>query len=156
MNGKVLWCTRSFHNLGVILKALISSTKTLREENKCLDRLSNLPNTSRKLYRYTILLGVDSYTSLNTYCNSHGILLGLPSVSWGSGTGNKYFKILRLFYEKNKIMLMRSPCWLCLYILPINFRIPEPTLMKLGMYIIAYEPITMIYFINPSSRCVFE
>jgi hypothetical protein len=30
---------------------------------------------------------------------------------------------------------------------------PEPMLMKLGMYIIATEPISTAYFINPSYRC---
>jgi hypothetical protein len=36
---------------------------------------------------------------------------------------------------------------------------PEPIVMKLGMYIMAPEPISMAYFINPShqsvSVCVF-
>jgi hypothetical protein len=48
--------------------------------------------------------------------------------------------------SKNKSRLMRPP-W-CLYIHPINFWVPEPIFMKLGIYIMAPEPISMAYFIN--------
>jgi hypothetical protein len=37
---------------------------------------------------------------------------------------------------------------------PINFRMPEPVLMKLGMYFMAPEPIWTAYFINPSHHSV--
>jgi hypothetical protein len=37
---------------------------------------------------------------------------------------------------------------------PINFRMPEPVFMKLGMYIMAPEHISMVYFINPSHQTV--
>jgi hypothetical protein len=46
--------------------------------------------------------------------------------------------------------LMWSPFCLCLYIPPINFWMPEPIFMKLGMYIMTPEPISTAYFINPS------
>jgi hypothetical protein len=52
------------------------------------------------------------------------------------------FSLLSLFW-KNRSRLMRSPCSLC--ILPINFWMPEPILMKLGMYITAHEPISTAY-----------
>jgi hypothetical protein len=57
---------------------------------------------------------------------------------------------------------MRSPCclWVCEYPPPpINFWMPEPIFMKLGMYIMASEPISTECFINPSHHsvclCVF-
>jgi hypothetical protein len=37
---------------------------------------------------------------------------------------------------------------------PINFWMPQPIFMKLGMYIMATEPISEAYFINPSHRSV--
>jgi hypothetical protein len=43
------------------------------------------------------------------------------------------------------------------YVSPINFRMPEPVFMKLGMYIMAPESISTAYFMNPShhvSICV--
>jgi hypothetical protein len=57
------------------------------------------------------------------------------------------FSLLSLFW-KNKIRLMRSS-W-CLCIPRINFWMPEPLFMKLGMYIMAAEPIS----IPPISLCV--
>jgi hypothetical protein len=39
----------------------------------------------------------------------------------------------------------------CVSVYPhINFWMPEPIFMKLGMYIMAPEPILAAYFINPS------
>jgi hypothetical protein len=35
-----------------------------------------------------------------------------------------------------------------------NFWMTEPIFMKLGMYIMALEPISTAYFINPSHQCV--
>jgi hypothetical protein len=52
---------------------------------------------------------------------------------------------------------MRSPCRLhvCGCESPlINFWMREPIFMKLGMYIIAPEPISTAYFINPSHQSV--
>jgi hypothetical protein len=43
---------------------------------------------------------------------------------------------------------------LCLCIPPINFRMPEPMFIKLGIYILAPEPISTAYFINPSHHSV--
>jgi hypothetical protein len=37
---------------------------------------------------------------------------------------------------------------------PINFQMPEPIFMKLGMYIMAPKPILMAYFINPAHQPV--
>jgi hypothetical protein len=37
---------------------------------------------------------------------------------------------------------------------PINFQVPEPIFIKLGMYIMACEPISTVYFINPSHQTV--
>jgi hypothetical protein len=37
---------------------------------------------------------------------------------------------------------------------PINFWMPEPIRMKLGMYIMAPDPISTAYFINPSHKSV--
>jgi hypothetical protein len=43
----------------------------------------------------------------------------------------------------------------CVCIPTINFWMPEPIFMKLGMYIMAPEPIATAYFINsPPSVCV--
>jgi hypothetical protein len=36
----------------------------------------------------------------------------------------------------------------------INFWIPKPIFMKLGMYVMAPEPISMAYFTNPSHQSV--
>jgi hypothetical protein len=39
------------------------------------------------------------------------------------------------YFEKNKSRLMRSPCCLCVCEYPhINFWMPEPIFMKLGIY----------------------
>jgi hypothetical protein len=57
------------------------------------------------------------------------------------------------YFEKNKSRLMRSPC-VCVYHPPINFWMPEPVFMKLGMYIMAREPILTAYFINASHQSV--
>jgi hypothetical protein len=37
---------------------------------------------------------------------------------------------------------------------PINFWMPEPIFMKLGVYIMASEPTSTAYFINPSHHSV--
>jgi hypothetical protein len=53
---------------------------------------------------------------------------------------------------------MRSSCCLCVCESPrINLGMPEPIFMKLGMYIMAPEPILTAYIINPShqSACVY-
>jgi hypothetical protein len=47
---------------------------------------------------------------------------------------------------------MWSPC--CLGIPPINFWMAEPVFMQLGMYIMAPEPISTAYFINPCHQSV--
>jgi hypothetical protein len=47
---------------------------------------------------------------------------------------------------------MRSPCCLC--IPPYKLLNCEPIFMKLCMYIMAPEPISTAYFINPSSQSV--
>jgi hypothetical protein len=50
---------------------------------------------------------------------------------------------------------MWSPCCLCVCeSTPINFLIPEPIFMKLGIYIMAPEPVSAAHFINPSSQSV--
>jgi hypothetical protein len=55
---------------------------------------------------------------------------------------------------------MRSPCCLCVCVsvclcVPlINFGTVEPVFMKLGMSIMALEPITTAYFINLSHQSV--
>jgi hypothetical protein len=71
------------------------------------------------------------------------------------------FNVFYLFW-KNESRLMRSPWPQCVCVLmcvpppPINFWMPEPVLMKLGVYIMAPESISTAYFIiNPSiSLCV--
>jgi hypothetical protein len=50
---------------------------------------------------------------------------------------------------------MRSPCCLCVCESPpINFWMPEPIFMKVGMYVMAHEPISAVHFINPSRQYV--
>jgi hypothetical protein len=49
---------------------------------------------------------------------------------------------------------MRSPCYLCIP-RPINFFMPEPVFMTLGVYIIGSVPIKATYFINPSRQSVY-
>jgi hypothetical protein len=45
---------------------------------------------------------------------------------------------------------MRSPCCLCASIqTSTNFQMHEPICMKLGKYIMALEPISTAYLINP-------
>jgi hypothetical protein len=42
---------------------------------------------------------------------------------------------------------------ICLWIPPpINFWISEPVFMKLGLYVMATEPVSTSYFINPSNQ----
>jgi hypothetical protein len=44
---------------------------------------------------------------------------------------------------------------LCVCVSPlIKFGKPQPIFMKLGMYVMAPEPIPMAYFINPSHQSV--
>jgi hypothetical protein len=53
---------------------------------------------------------------------------------------------------------MRSPCYQCVSVSPsIKFRVPEQICMKLGMYVMAREPNSTVYFINPShqSLCLY-
>jgi hypothetical protein len=38
---------------------------------------------------------------------------------------------------------------------PAKFYIHGPVFMKLGMYIMAPEPISLVYFINPSHESLF-
>jgi hypothetical protein len=48
---------------------------------------------------------------------------------------------------------MRSPCCLCVCVsTAINFRMPERIFLKLGMYIMTPEPISMAYSTNPSHQ----
>jgi hypothetical protein len=43
---------------------------------------------------------------------------------------------------------------MCLCNPPLNFWMAEPVFMELGMYIMAPEPISTAYFINPSHQYV--
>jgi hypothetical protein len=64
------------------------------------------------------------------------------------------FSLLSLFW-KNKSRRMRSPCCLCVCVSsPINCWMPETIFVKLGMYIMAPEPIWTAFFINPSHQSV--
>jgi hypothetical protein len=45
---------------------------------------------------------------------------------------------------------MRSSWCVCV----VNFRMPQQIFMNLGMYILAPEPISTAYFINPSHQSV--
>jgi hypothetical protein len=57
----------------------------------------------------------------------------------------------------SKVGFKRSPYCLCVcesHSTPINFRIPEPVFIKLDIYIMAPEPISTAYFLNPSHKCV--
>jgi hypothetical protein len=79
-------------------------------------------------------------------------------------TQNLHFFFFRLrvllyfsyFENKYKSRLMGSPLYLCLSDPPPNnFWMPERIFMKLGMYIMAPEHISMAYFINLSHRSVY-
>jgi hypothetical protein len=63
-----------------------------------------------------------------------------------------FISLLSLFL-KNKSRLMRSPCCLCVFP-SINFWMPEPIFMKIGMYIVTPDIISTEYFINPSHQSV--
>jgi hypothetical protein len=68
------------------------------------------------------------------------------------------FSLLTLFW-KNKSRFVRSPCCLCVYESPLNnFCMPEPIFMILGTHVMETEPISKVYFINPSHRsvCLYE
>jgi hypothetical protein len=53
-------------------------------------------------------------------------------------------------FWKNKSGFKRRPSCLCVCVSPtISFLMPEPIFMKLGMYIMALEPSSMAYYINP-------
>jgi hypothetical protein len=43
----------------------------------------------------------------------------------------------------------------CLYIPYMQFRMPDSIFMQLGMYIMAPEPISTAYFINPSHEFLY-
>jgi hypothetical protein len=63
------------------------------------------------------------------------------------------FSLLSLF-RKIKVDL-RGHHAVCVSVyLSLNFRMPEQIFMELGMYIMAPEPISMAYFINPSYQNV--
>jgi hypothetical protein len=55
------------------------------------------------------------------------------------------FRLRSLFWKKGS-WIVRSPCCLCVC---INFWVPEPICMKLGMYPMAPEPISTACFITP-------
>jgi hypothetical protein len=64
------------------------------------------------------------------------------------------FTLLSLFW-KNKSRLMRPPLCLCVCVSPpINFWTSEPVIRKLSTCIMAPEPISTAYFINPSHQSV--
>jgi hypothetical protein len=59
------------------------------------------------------------------------------------------------YLGKKESMLMWSTYCLCVCeSLPINFWMPEPVFIKLGMYIMAPEPISTAYFLNSSHQSV--
>jgi hypothetical protein len=63
---------------------------------------------------------------------------------------------LSLLSLKNESRLMRPPCSLCVCIThPINFQMREPLFVELGMYIMAPEPLSSAYFMNPSISLCF-
>jgi hypothetical protein len=62
------------------------------------------------------------------------------------------FSLLSLFWKKIKVGLCDFHAVCVSH--PINFWISEPVLTKLGMYIMAPEPISTAYFINPSHQSV--
>jgi hypothetical protein len=63
--------------------------------------------------------------------------------------------LLSLFWKKNETRLMRSQFCLCIYVSPLtNVWTPEPIFMKLSIYIMAPNPISMAYFINSSHQSV--
>jgi hypothetical protein len=75
--------------------------------------------------------------------------------------GNTFqYYLLRFYYHtfllltKNKISLMRSLCCVCvcMCISSNKFLTPDQIFMKLGMHIMAPEPISRKYFINPSHQ----
>jgi hypothetical protein len=50
---------------------------------------------------------------------------------------------------------MRSPCSLCGCVSPLlNLRISESAFMKLRVYVMALEPISMVRLIDPSHQSV--
>jgi hypothetical protein len=70
-------------------------------------------------------------------------------------TESSVAKCVNLAYFPLKNRLMRSTCCLCVCESPlINFWKPEQIFMKLGMYIVAPEPISTAYFLNPSHQSV--
>jgi hypothetical protein len=77
---------------------------------------------------------------------------------FGGGGGLRYegpvISLVSLFW-KNKSRLIRSPLCLCLCIpTPLSSWIPEPIFMKLGMYNMVPETISIVYFINSSHQSV--
>jgi hypothetical protein len=66
------------------------------------------------------------------------------------------FCILSLF-GKNKDTFTRRLCCVCVsvYTSCINFPVPEQVFMKLGMHIMAHEPISVANFINPFNQSIF-
>jgi hypothetical protein len=60
-----------------------------------------------------------------------------------------------LYFSKVKVGLWGLHA-VCMFVnsRPVNFWMPEPNFMKLGMYITAPEPILTTYFINPSHQSV--
>jgi hypothetical protein len=66
-----------------------------------------------------------------------------------------YFKKIEVgFCDLHSVCVFLYLC-VCVSLTPTsNFRMPEPVVMKLGVYIIASEPISTAYFINPSHQSV--
>jgi hypothetical protein len=58
------------------------------------------------------------------------------------------------FEKENKSRLMQSPCCLCIHVSPHQLWMVELICMKLGMCIMAPEPISTTHFINPSHQSV--
>jgi hypothetical protein len=63
------------------------------------------------------------------------------------------------YFEKMEVDLCELPhVCVCLCILPINFRMPEPIFMKFSTsiyeYIMEFKSISTAYFINPSHKSV--
>jgi hypothetical protein len=103
-------------------------------------------------------------TPLNTktyrYCHVNKITQAIfTNLHVSSALIMKKCFISLILFLKNESRLMQYPCCLCvsvsLWISPINLWMPDPIFVTLHMCIMAPEPISTEYFINPSHQSVF-
>jgi hypothetical protein len=111
---------------------------------------------SSSLLRPNIPLSV-FFSDTSIYIFSYGQLTSFKPILNGSQIYMSPISAYFPYFGKNISRFVRWPCCLCVCLSPnINFWMPEQIFMKLCMHIMimATEPISTAYFINPSHQSV--